>query len=118
MPRAFWECSSSTIFRPSSRNPTLEKLWPLSAPLAPPRGALTVSGRPLLNLSFAVNQAISGTAPWSYHLLNLLIHAGGALALSELCGGRSGFGRRPPFQANRIRIFWPGRSRLSGWCIR
>ena len=49
---------------------------------APPSGdGLTVSGRPLLNLSLALNWAISGEAVWSYHLVNLLIHvaAGGVL---------------------------------------
>lgn len=34
----------------------------------------TVSGRPILNLSLAINYAISGTAVWSYHALNLAIH--------------------------------------------
>ncbi len=41
----------------------------------------TVGGRPLLNLSFALNYAISGTAVWSYHTLNLLIHLAAGLAL-------------------------------------
>jgi len=48
----------------------------------PPSGdGLTVSGRPLLNLTLALNHAISGNAVWSYHLVNLLIHvaAGGVL---------------------------------------
>jgi cytochrome c-type biogenesis protein CcmH/NrfG len=30
--------------------------------------------RPLLLATFAVNYAISGNAPWSYHLVNLLLH--------------------------------------------
>jgi len=33
-----------------------------------------VGGRPLLNLSYAFNYAISGTSVWSYHALNLAIH--------------------------------------------
>jgi Flp pilus assembly protein TadD len=41
----------------------------------------TVSGRPLLNLSLAVNYAISGGDVWSYHALNLAIHVLAALAL-------------------------------------
>ena len=41
----------------------------------PPSGdGITVSGRPLLNLTLALNHAISGDAVWSYHLGNLLIH--------------------------------------------
>jgi Tfp pilus assembly protein PilF len=41
--------------------------------------------RPLLNLTWALNYAISGLEPWSYHLVNALIHAGNAaLAFSLL----------------------------------
>jgi protein O-mannosyl-transferase len=62
-------------------NPTIRQLWPISRPLSPPPGNLTVSGRPLLNLSFALNYAFGGTAVWGYHAINLLIHlfAGWAL---------------------------------------
>ncbi len=62
-------------------NPTLHHLWPPGEALSPPHGALTVSGRPVLNLSLAINYALSGEDPWSYHALNLLIHIGAALAL-------------------------------------
>jgi hypothetical protein len=62
-------------------NPTLRELWPLSSPLAPIPGGLTVSGRPTFNLSLAINHAISGTNVWSYHALNLLIHLLAGLAL-------------------------------------
>lgn len=55
----------------------------LSSALRPPPG-LTVSGRPVLNLSFALNYAVSGTAVWSYHALNMAIHACGALLLLGL----------------------------------
>jgi tetratricopeptide (TPR) repeat protein len=60
-------------------NPSLRHLS-LAALTSPPAG-LTVSGRPLLNLSFAVNYAISGTDVWSYHAVNLLIHVLGGLTL-------------------------------------
>ena len=60
-------------------NPTIRSLawawWP-------PQGyGATVSGRPLLNFTLGINYAMSGTAVWSYHLVNLLIHtvAGGVL---------------------------------------
>jgi tetratricopeptide (TPR) repeat protein len=62
-------------------NPTVRRLWPLGAALSPPGGGMTVSGRPALNLSLALNYAVSGYGPWSYHALNLLIHIGVALAL-------------------------------------
>ena len=41
----------------------------------------TASGRPILNLSLAINYAISGTAVWSYHALNLAIHVLAGLTL-------------------------------------
>jgi tetratricopeptide (TPR) repeat protein len=66
-------------------NPTIRTLWPPWVALNPPHhgadGGLTVSGRPVLNLSFALNFAISGTQVWSYHAVNLLIHACAALLL-------------------------------------
>ncbi len=45
---------------------------------------ITVSGRPLLNFTFALNHALSGNAVWSYHLGNLLIHATAAGVLFGL----------------------------------
>lgn len=49
--------------------------------LNPPGTGLTTSGRPLLNLTFAFNYAVSGPAPWSFHLLNLLVHGAAAFTL-------------------------------------
>jgi len=64
------------------RNPTIHHLWPLSGVLAPPSDSgSTVNGRPLVNLTLAVNYALSGLHPWSYHLVNLLIHLLAALTL-------------------------------------
>jgi tetratricopeptide (TPR) repeat protein len=61
-------------------NPTIRRLWPLTEVLLPQvGGGLTVSGRPILNLSFAINYAISGTDVWSYHVFNILLHAAAAL---------------------------------------
>ena len=59
----------------------MRRLWPPGVPLSPPRGALTVSGRPVLNLSLALNYAASGYGAWSYHALNLAIHLAAALVL-------------------------------------
>ena len=59
-------------------NPTLQHF---SSAWAPPVRGITVSGRPLLNLSFALNYAVSGLGVWSYHALNLLIHLSAALTL-------------------------------------
>ena len=41
----------------------------------------TAGGRPVLNLSLAINYAISGTDVWSYHFSNLVIHVLAALIL-------------------------------------
>ena len=61
-------------------NPTIRHLWPIWRTLSPP-GDLTVSGRPLANLTLAINHALSGTNTWSYHALNLLIHVLATLTL-------------------------------------
>lgn len=61
-------------------NPTIRHLWPLSAPLQPPAGA-GVGGRPLVNLSFALNWAVGETDVAGYHALNLAIHLLAGLAL-------------------------------------
>lgn len=65
-------------------NASIRHLTDLGAVLSPPGSGLTVDGRPILNLSLAVNYAISGTASWSYHALNIVIHALAALTLFGL----------------------------------
>lgn len=66
-------------------NPTIRRLWPPGEALSPPRDwGFTVSGRPVLNFSFALNYAISGLEVWSYHALNLAIHLGAGLTLFGL----------------------------------
>ena len=63
-------------------NPTIRHLWPIWQALSPPEGeGLTPNGRPLVNLSLALNYAISGTETWSYHLFNLTVHILAGLAL-------------------------------------
>ncbi len=63
-------------------NPTIRRLWPLRDALSPnPGWGLTVSGRPVLNLTLAFNYAISGLGVESYHALNLLIHILAGLVL-------------------------------------
>jgi tetratricopeptide (TPR) repeat protein len=59
-------------------NPTIRSL---STSLSPAPGGLTVSGRPLVNFTLALSYALSGTAVWGYHLLNLLIHAAAGCTL-------------------------------------
>jgi len=59
-------------------NPSIRSLW---TSLSPAPGGLTVSGRPLVNFTLALSYALSGTAVWGYHLINLLIHAAAACTL-------------------------------------
>ncbi len=59
-------------------NPSIRQ-W--STALSPPTDGSTTTGRPLVNLSFALNHALQGDTPWGYHLLNGLIHAAATLLL-------------------------------------
>ncbi len=61
-------------------NVTIRQLWPLWAPLATPSDT-TVTGRPVVNFSFALNYAFGGLNVWGYHAVNLLIHLLVALTL-------------------------------------
>ena len=64
-------------------NPTIRHLWPITRVLRPPHAnrGITVEGRPLINLSLAVNYALGGTNVWGYHAFNLAIHILAGLAL-------------------------------------
>lgn len=67
-------------------NPSIRRLWPLigtvdaPGPLNPPPQACT-AGRPLVNLSLAMNYYFGGLNPRGYHLFNLLVHSLSALLL-------------------------------------
>ena len=60
------------------KNQTIRQLWPIWGPLSPPPET-PVAGRPLANLSLAVNYAAGDIAPFGYHLWNL-----GVVLLSAL----------------------------------
>ncbi len=64
-------------------NPTIRSLTSLAV-LHPPADGSTTTGRPVVNLSYALNYTVSGEAVWSYHAANLAIHALAALALLGL----------------------------------
>jgi protein O-mannosyl-transferase len=67
------------------QNQTIRHLAALGTVLSPPtKGGATTSGRPLLNLSLAINYALSGRYVWSYHALNLLVHLLAGLTLFGL----------------------------------
>jgi protein O-mannosyl-transferase len=82
-------------------NPTIERLWPLSTVLSPPSAGETVSGRPLLNLSLALNWIASGKNPqavWGFHATNLAIHIAVGLLLFGIL--------RRTFLVPRLRERW------------
>ncbi len=71
-----------------TRNPSIEHL---ATAFFPPDG-LSVTGRPLVNASLALNFALSGTAVWSYHAFNLGLHLGCAALLYTLLRRLSALG--------------------------
>ncbi|HVU32562.1 MAG TPA: tetratricopeptide repeat protein [Opitutaceae bacterium] len=79
------------------RNPSIRHLDSLSV-LRPPADGSTTTGRPVVNVSYAVNYAIGGLHVRGYHVVNVLIHLACALLLfgvvrrTWLAGGG---GRRP-----------------------
>jgi hypothetical protein len=98
-------------------NPTIRQLWPLTPALSPPNDGSGVTGRPLVNLSLALNHALSGKAVWSYHALNLLIHLGAGLALFGLVRRilcQPAVPERLRADALPLASRWPH----SGWCTR
>lgn len=60
-------------------NPSISRLWPLAGdvqhrgPLNPPPQSPT-AGRPLVNLSLAINYHFGETNPAGYHAVNVVIH--------------------------------------------
>jgi protein O-mannosyl-transferase len=62
-------------------NPSIRRISDLGVILAPPHDAATAQGRPVLNLSLAINYAVGGFDPAGYHYGNLLIHLAAGLAL-------------------------------------
>lgn len=54
-------------------NATLRSLWPPRVALSPPEVS-GLGGRPLANLSFALNRALTGPGVTGYHAGNLLLH--------------------------------------------
>jgi protein O-mannosyl-transferase len=67
-------------------NPSIVRLWPLfgtadlRGPLNPPREAVT-SGRPLVNLSFAINYHFGRFDTLGYHVVNMILHVLAAMLL-------------------------------------
>jgi tetratricopeptide (TPR) repeat protein len=64
-------------------NPTIRDLGSLRAVLSPPSNT-GVGGRPVLNLSYALNYTLTGPSVTGFRLTNLLIHTLAALTLFAL----------------------------------
>jgi protein O-mannosyl-transferase len=65
-----------------TRNPTIRHLSQIGTVLSPSAtDGSSVSGRPIVNLSLAIDYAISELRVWSYHATNLLIHILAVLTL-------------------------------------
>ncbi|HVU23122.1 MAG TPA: tetratricopeptide repeat protein [Opitutus sp.] len=65
-------------------NASIRHLWPPDWLRPPATAGETVSGRPVLNLSFALNAATGGADVRGYHAVNVLVHALAALVLFGL----------------------------------
>ena len=67
-------------------NPSIRRLWPLwgegedAGPLSP-SDASAVHGRPLVNLTFAINHYFGELDPFGYRVVNLLVHLASAMLL-------------------------------------
>jgi tetratricopeptide (TPR) repeat protein len=81
-------------------NESIRRLTPLQGPLSPPADT-PVAGRPLVNLTFAVNYAIDGLGVRGYHVTNLAIHAMVALLLFGVVRRGLGLPRIPAALADR-----------------
>jgi tetratricopeptide (TPR) repeat protein len=93
-------------------NDSIERLWPLGPVLFPPAHVFS-AGRPLLNLSFALNHAINGMSLAGFHLVNLAIHIAAALTLYGIVrrtllrpGVRETFVGRAPWLALAAAALW------------
>lgn len=62
-------------------NESIRHLSDLTRVLAPPPDATGAAGRPIVNLSLALNHALGGLDPRGYHVANLGFHLAAALAL-------------------------------------
>lgn len=67
-----------------SLNPTIRNLWPPGPIFLPWAQGVTVAGRPIVNLSLAINYALGGVEVRGYHVFNLAIHLLAGLTLFGL----------------------------------
>ena len=93
-------------------NQQIRQLWPPSVVLFPAL-ELPVAGRPVVNVSFALNYALGGLDVRGYHLVNIAIHIACALLLFGIVGRtlnlpslRDRFGTRSTDLAFAVALIW------------
>ena len=114
---AYWGAGSAPfIFDDLSSiraNASIRHLGDIARVLRPPAGGETVTGRPVLNLSLALNHAAGGLSVRGYHALNVAIHLLGGLTLFGIArrtlargpvGGPAG--RAPALADFAIALIW------------
>ncbi len=84
-------------------NPTIRDLSALGQVLSPPENGSGVAGRPLVNLSLALNYAAGGTSVFGYHAVNLLLHLLTGLTLFGL--------------VRRLLAAWQPAEPATGWAL-
>jgi tetratricopeptide (TPR) repeat protein len=94
-------------------NASIRHLWPIWDALSPRASGMTTTGRPLFNLTLAINYALGGTAVWGYHAVNLGIHILAGLTLLGIvrrtllgAGLRERFGTAALPLATAVAVLW------------
>ncbi len=94
-------------------NPSIRQLRPIGPVLNPPRPSSTVAGRPVVNISLAVNYALNGQNATGYHIVNILIHVLAAITLYglvrrtlELPGSSPTLSRASTSLATAVALIW------------
>jgi Flp pilus assembly protein TadD len=87
-------------------NPTIRELGDIGAVFSPPFDAgQTVGGRPVLNLTFALNYAFGDLNTTGYHVVNLAIHLLAGLALFGLVRRALGLAGSPTSAVEMFGVF-------------
>ena len=85
-------------------NPTIRALLPISRALSGPPQSST-AGRPIVNLSFALNYAAGGLNPAGYHAVNLVIHILCGLVLFGIIRRTLSYLPHPPHLPDLVAFF-------------
>ena len=93
-------------------NPHIRHLWPLREAMSAPLDR-TVTGRPVVCLTLALNYALGGLNVWGYHAFNLTVHLLAALVLFGILRRtfegaklRDRFGTAAVWLAAAIALIW------------